>query len=124
MKQSYAISILLVLGLLALSACSEPVAAPTPTPTPTTTPFPCHAEFFAEPTVCDGPTWVQFTDQSTGHITSWEWDFGDGGTNTEQNPAHYYNRDGSYSVTLTITGPGCDDTLTKDDCIEVHGCRT
>ena len=29
---------------------------------------------------------VQFTDQSLKAPTSWDWSFGDGGTNTSQNP--------------------------------------
>ena len=124
MKRSYAISILLVLGLLAFSACTKPVATPTLTPTPTNTVSSCHADFFAEPTESEGPAWVQFTDQSTGNITSWEWDFGDGETSTERDPRHYYSSDGSYSVTLIITGPDCEDRLTKDGYIEISGCKT
>ena len=48
---------------------------------------------------------VVFTDQSIdadGNIVSWQWDFGDGGNSTEQNPAHSYIA-GSYTVTLTVT---------------------
>jgi len=128
MKRSYTILILLVLGLLAFSACTDSVASPTPTPTPTPTDTvsSCYTDFFAEPTECEGPTWVQFTDQSTGEITNWEWDFDGDGTidSTEQNPEHYYSRDGFYSVTLIITGPDCEDRLTRDNYIEVTGCRT
>ncbi len=69
---------------------------------------------------------MQFTDQSTGNITDWEWDFDDDGVidSFEQNPKHYYNRNSSYSVTLIISGPGCEYTLTKDKYIEVSGCKT
>jgi PKD repeat protein len=31
-----------------------------------------------------------FTDTSTNTPTSWLWNFGDGNTTTEQNPAHPY----------------------------------
>ena len=47
-----------------------------------------------------------FTDQSTdpdGSIGSWNWDFGDGETSTEQNPSHPYAAGGTYTVTLTVT---------------------
>jgi PKD repeat protein len=45
---------------------------------------------------------VQFTDTSTGNRTSWLWNFGDGVTNTSQNPNHSYATAGSYWVSLTI----------------------
>ena len=50
---------------------------------------------------CDGT--VYFTDRSTNSPTSWAWDFGDGGTSTEQNPSHTYAANGVYDVTLTAT---------------------
>jgi PKD repeat protein len=45
---------------------------------------------------------VGFTDQSTGNLTAWVWNFGDGGVSSEQNPLHRYNNAGTYTVTLTI----------------------
>jgi len=36
-------------------------------------------------------------------LTSWAWDFGDGGTSTSQNPYHIYAAAGTYTVTLTVT---------------------
>jgi len=89
-------------------------------------PNPCQADFFAEPTDCYGPTWVQFYDLSTGEITAWEWDLdGDDITDsTEQSPAHYYNTNGFYTVALTVTGPGCENTLTWPSYIYVTGCST
>jgi PKD repeat protein len=62
---------------------------------------------------------VQFTDESTGNITSWSWDFGDAGTSTEQNPSHIYNSTGYFTVKLTVTGPGGSDIEEKIDYIEV-----
>lgn len=44
-----------------------------------------------------------FTDMSTGNITSWQWDFGDGNSSTMQSPAHTYAMGGNYTVTLTVT---------------------
>lgn len=49
---------------------------------------------------------IQFTDTSVdpdGEIVSWQWDFGDGTTSTEQNPTHRYEKGGLYTVTLTVT---------------------
>jgi PKD repeat protein len=45
---------------------------------------------------------VQFTDKSTGTPTSWQWDFGDGGLSTLQNPSHAYITAGTYLVTLNV----------------------
>lgn len=46
---------------------------------------------------------VNFTDNSDEAVTSWLWNFGDGNTSTEQNPAHTYASPGTYSVCLTGT---------------------
>jgi PKD repeat protein len=87
-------------------------AVNTGTPPPT-------ADFVGSPTSGCSPLTVNFTDQSTGDITSWSWDFGDGGTSTQQNPSHTYNSPGTYTVSLTVTGPGGSDTNTKTNYITV-----
>jgi PKD repeat protein len=46
---------------------------------------------------------VNFTDLSTNTPTSWAWQFGDGGTSTQQNPYHVYTSNGNYTVCLTAT---------------------
>jgi PKD repeat protein len=94
--------------------------------TPTPTPEPCKADFVADPTVGEGVTMVQFTDLSTGPIDGWEWDFdGDGETDsTEQHPQCRYAKNGDYSVTLAVTGAGCEDSRTKADYIRISGCPT
>ncbi|AKB33736.1 cell surface protein [Methanosarcina siciliae HI350] len=58
------------------------------------------------------PFTVNFTDTSTGSVSSWNWEFGNGSTSTEQNPTHTYVTEGSYNVNLTVTGPGGSDTAT------------
>jgi len=47
---------------------------------------------------------VAFKDLSWGKITSWKWDFGDGGTSTEQYPIHQYQKPGSAVVVLEVAG--------------------
>ena len=69
------------------------------------------------PSVCSGAS-MAFTDQSTvssGSITTWAWDFGDGGTSTTQNPTHTYNGAGAnFTTTLTVTSAqGCSNTITQ-----------
>jgi len=48
---------------------------------------------------------VSFHDESSGQITSWHWDFGDGTNSNEQNPQHAYKDPGNYIVVLDIEGP-------------------
>ena len=66
-----------------------------------------------------------FTDQSydsDGSIVSWDWNFGDGATSTEQNPTHMYASDGTYSVTLTVTdNEGATGTTSKDVTVSTAG---
>ncbi len=64
------------------------------------------AAFSSTPTVGFG---VDFFDLSTGTVTNWLWDFGDGVTSTQQNPTHTYAAAGQYTVCLTATNNGCDD---------------
>jgi hypothetical protein len=54
---------------------------------------------------------VTFNDQSTGIITTWLWDFGDGGTSMAQSPVYNYALPGIYTVCLTVSnGTGSDST--------------
>jgi PKD repeat protein len=54
-----------------------------------------------------------------GPIDIWNWDFGDGGTSTSQNPSHIYNTAGKYTIRLTVTGPGGTVTATKYNYLNV-----
>ncbi len=49
---------------------------------------------------------VNFTDTSTGGVTGWFWEFGDGATSNERNPDHTYAGSGSYTVRLGVSGRG------------------
>lgn len=80
------------------------------------------AEFSGSPTSGTVPLTVNFTDLSTGSITSWAWTFGDGGTSTVQNPSRQYTSAGTYTVSLTVTGPGGSDGETKVNYITVNPC--
>jgi PKD repeat protein len=77
------------------------------------------ADFSGSPTSGISPLTVGFTDASTGAVSSYAWSFGDGGTSTLQNPSHLYSAAGTYSVSLTVTGPGGSDTLTRTNYIDV-----
>lgn len=52
---------------------------------------------------------------ATGTISGYEWDFGDGNTSTEDDPTHFYDAPGTYTVTLIATSTnGCADTISYD----------
>ncbi|MFC1502093.1 PKD domain-containing protein [bacterium] len=78
------------------------------------------ADFAADSTSGFKPLAVSFADSSTGVITDWEWDFGDGQTSTEQNPEHIYTEPGIYSVCLTVSGPAGSDQYVREDYIIVN----
>ena len=78
------------------------------------------ADFFGDPTIGIAPLSVSFTDRSSGSISSWSWDFGDGAIVNIQNPSHNYNVANSYTVKLTVTGPGGSDTKTILNYITVN----
>ncbi|UCC78695.1 MAG: S8 family serine peptidase [Candidatus Zixiibacteriota bacterium] len=78
------------------------------------------ADFVGSPTSGCAPLAVDFTDQSSGDITEWSWNFGDGNTSSLQNPSHTYQNAGIYTVSLTVTGPSGSDTETKTDYIAVE----
>jgi PKD repeat protein len=76
-----------------------------------------QADFAGNPTTGQAPLVVDFSDFSVGNIDTWAWDFGDGGSANEQNPSHEYTTTGSFTVSLTITGPAGTSTETKTDYI-------
>lgn len=104
------VALLASLVPLAGTACSEDEEIPAPV-----------AAFIASLTSGVPGVEVAFTDQSTGEITAWAWEFGDGGTSTSQNPTHTYAAEGDYTVSLMVTGPGGSDTEVKINMIEVGG---
>ena len=52
-----------------------------------------------------------FTDESIFVPESWAWDFGDGGTSTDQNPSYTYAEDGDYDVCLTVENEFGSNTI-------------
>lgn len=95
------------LGFTCTWACSTPTSVPA-------------VNFSASPLLsCDGS--VYFTDLSTQGPTSWQWNFGDGQTSTDQNPTHVYAASGNYTVTLiSCNGFGCGTILTRTNYITVN----
>jgi PKD repeat protein len=70
------------------------------------------------------PVQVSFQDLSEG-AESYFWDFGDGHTSRVANPVHLYNTVGNFDVSLVITNKlGCQDTLRKEQFVNVSGPQT
>lgn len=65
------------------------------------------ASFTASPTSGTAPLGVVFdasgSSDPDGHITSYNWDFGDGSTGTGVITSHTYSSTGAYTVKLTVT---------------------
>ncbi|MDO8303720.1 MAG: PKD domain-containing protein, partial [Sedimentisphaerales bacterium] len=72
-----------------------------------------RAEFTAPSRFGPDKTNVYFEDQSTGDITSWHWDFGDGTTSDQRSPLHVYAIPGPYTVSLTVSGADGNSTETE-----------
>ncbi len=88
---------------------------------PAATPeVPPTANFTASPTSGSAPLTVRFTDTSTGRPTQWPWEFGDGGTSNDRNPAHTHAAPGTYTVSLTASNSFGSDIETKTDYITVN----
>ncbi|MEA3445471.1 MAG: SBBP repeat-containing protein [Bacteroidota bacterium] len=69
------------------------------------------ANFSASDTTITLGDTIQFTDLTTGNPTSWLWNFGDGITDTMQNPIHIYQTIGVYTVSLVVS-----DSTSSDIC--------
>lgn len=71
-------------------------------------------DFGPQQVYSDGPN-VQFTNNSTGHVSS-SWDFGDGEGSSAENPDHQFPLGvaGNYEVFLTVTSEhGCVDETSR-----------
>jgi PKD repeat protein len=78
------------------------------------------ASFSSDVSSGKAPYIVQFSDTSQGNVNSWQWDFGDGSSSTDQNPSHEYTEARSYAVRLTALGPKGSDEVNMQDAINVN----
>lgn len=77
-------------------------------------------DFSADNPIGITPITVQFNDKTKSKhpITKWLWDFGDGTTSTEQNPAHTYDsgdNESRYTVSLTAWSDSGLDTYKEKE---------
>jgi PKD repeat protein len=80
-----------------------------------------NVDFYSDNTYIFENTEVQFTDiSSLDNPLSYHWDFGDGSTSILQNPAHLYDTEGNYNITLTVSTPLGNLYETKTNYISVY----
>lgn len=82
------------------------------------------ADFTADTTEGCNPLFVQFNDNSSGEVTSWKWDLGDGTISFEQNPSTIYTQPGLYTVKLVVSGADGTDSIEKINYIHVYESPT
>src|SRR5690606_4945740 len=83
--------------------------------------YPAATVDFTASSLCHGNT-AAFTNTqsvSSGSVSFWDWDFGNGYFATGQNPGHPYANPGTYTVSLTVTtNSGCTSSISKPVTIQ------
>jgi len=72
---------------------------------------------FSSDSVClfDTTSLIDLSTVEFGQIIEWEWNFGNGSSDSIQNASYIFNSDGPQSVSLIVTSSdGCNDTITQD----------
>jgi PKD repeat protein/uncharacterized protein (DUF2141 family) len=84
-------------------------------------PPPPSANFDAWPLSGTAPLVVAMHIVDTSNMTNCSWDYGDGqtGTSCASSHDHIYNDYGTYTVQLSVHGPGGDDSMVRTDYIIV-----
>jgi PKD repeat protein len=77
------------------------------------------AGFSVSPASGSSPLTVSFQNTTVGSANQWSWDFGDGSTGSARDPSHLYTQPGTYTVSLTATGPGGSNTAIQNNAISV-----
>jgi PKD repeat protein len=74
---------------------------------------------FSSGTSADNYLTINFTNSSENAKT-YDWDFGDGSTSTDENPSHTYAATGDYSVRLKATGDGGENSVTVTRTVKMQ----
>lgn len=72
------------------------------------------ANFSIENNNCFFPCEVSFTNTTIGDEVELQWDFGDGASSLETNPAHTYTDKGTYTVTLNALNDAGFNQIKKE----------
>lgn len=116
---------IMVLLIPSSVSCSKP-----PPPTAAFTVSYVSGELLiADPIAGLAPLVVEFTDQSSGEITSWRWSLGDGivvegGGDDARHFTHEYKtlNSSGYIVTLLVRGPGGKDVAEQSGVVTIFKC--
>lgn len=93
------------LTLVSDRGCSDTISKTVVVAPPVTPAFSANMVCLGDPTI--------FNDNTTGAISSYSWNFGDGDTSSIQSPSHVFATAGTHSVTLTVTSAsGCSQSVT------------
>ncbi len=116
MKKLNLMLLVSLLSIVFLTNCSKDDETPTDNGGATNKPI---VDFEADKTdIFQGDT-VFFTTKNRNSTASWEWNFGDGGKSSTQNPFHVYATAGVYTVSLKGVNSVGFDLETKNDFITV-----
>jgi PKD repeat protein len=72
------------------------------------------ALFGFSPLYGEAPLVITFNNQSSG-ASSYQWNFGDGGSSAQRNPVYTYMQNGSYDISLTVSSDsGCTSSSVRN----------
>ncbi|GEM_PF-445781 len=77
-------------------------------------------DFVVEKSEGDAPFLTSFTNKSTGYITYYNWEFGDGGQSPMPNPTYTYKVPGKYTVKLTVGYENIRESKVQEEIITVY----
>lgn len=108
--------LVVVFGAMLVVGCgdepaAERVESPSPTEATDEEGYELDVIAEAEPDEGEPPLTVRFlgyVEEEEGGPWHFHWDFGDGGTSTEQNPVHTYDRVGDFTAVFTVTDQNGD----------------
>jgi hypothetical protein len=83
-----------------------------------------EAKFLTGNTACAGDT-IHFIEISETDLLpdAFGWDFGDGSTSTDRDPAHVYSDPGVYDISVVVTEGGCPNVSIVKTIEVLGGCR-
>jgi gliding motility-associated-like protein len=103
------------LTITTASGCKDSITVPgavilNPKPVPAFSATPLYACAYED---------IIFTNTTTGSVTGYYWDFGDGGSSSLANPTYNYNDTGFFTVTLVAINNTCRDSIIIQNYVQI-----